>query len=74
LMHLFTHKQLQHWVRESSTRADAQDIHPAVIHAAAQMKLNKSGKFPERNFLAFVAVLAEEQYQGLENWDAGTLS
>ncbi len=72
LMHLFTHNRLEHWVRASAKNATAQDIHPAVIHAAAQMKLNKSGKFPERKFLSLVAELASEQYQGLADWDPST--
>lgn len=70
LMHLFTHNRLQQWVRTSANNATAQDIHPAVIHAAAQMKLNKSGKFPERKFLSVVAALASERYGELVGWDA----
>jgi hypothetical protein len=68
LMHLFTHNRLGKWVRTSPRNATVQDIHPAVIHAAAQMKLNKNGKFPERKFLSLVAELASEQYRGLADW------
>ena len=59
-------------VRTSANNATAQDIHPAVIHAAAQMKLNKSGKFPERKFLSLVAELASDQYRGLAEWISDT--
>ncbi len=72
LMHLFSHNRLEQWVRTSANNATAQDIHPAVIHAAAQMKLNKSGKFPERKFLSLVAALASEQYRGLAGWGPTT--
>jgi hypothetical protein len=71
-MHLFTHNRLQQWVRTSANNAIVQDIHPAVIHAAAQIKLNNSGKFPERKFLSVVAALASERYGGLVGWDANT--
>ncbi|MDH3282779.1 MAG: hypothetical protein OEQ18_16865 [Gammaproteobacteria bacterium] len=62
LMHLFTNGRLQRWSRTSAGGRDAQDIHPAVVHVAAQMKLNANGKFPERKFLAAVAQAADRIY------------
>lgn len=70
LMHLFTRGRLRAWVRASPTKTDTSDIHPAVIHTAAQMKLNQNRKFPERKFLAVVAQLAEEHYRELGDWKA----
>lgn len=62
LMHLFARGRLQRWSRTSAANPNAQDLHPAVVHVAAQMKLNASGKFPERKFLAAVAEVADQIY------------
>ena len=62
LMHLFTRDRLRRWVRVSPGDRNAQDIHPAVVHVAAQMKLNRNGKFPERKFWSAVAEIADRVY------------
>lgn len=69
LMHLFVARRLQDWVRTSPGRSDAQDIHPAVIHAAAQTRLKRNGRFPERRFLERVREIAGRYYATLDDWD-----
>jgi len=72
LMHLFTRDRLRRWVRTNAGDRNAQDIHPAVVHVAAQMKLNRNGKFPERKFLSAVADIADRVYASRDNWPPGT--
>lgn len=68
LMHLFAENRLKRWVRINTRNKDTKDIHPAVMHVAAQMHLNRNGKFPERKFLAAVAAVATEYYSDLPDW------
>ncbi len=68
LMHLFAGGQLTSWVRPSPNNSNAQDIHPAVVHVAAEMPLNRNGKFPTRKFLAEVDKIAAARYQHVESW------
>ncbi len=64
LMYLFTGDRLRAWVRPSADCRRAHDIHPAVVHVAAEMALNRKGRFPERKFLAAVAETADRVYAG----------
>ena len=60
LMDLFNNQRLGGWVRTNPRNPQSQDIHPAVIHAAAQHKLKPNGRFPVERFLEAVAKFAEE--------------
>lgn len=68
LMHLFSGQQLGAWVRTNVHHSDSQDIHPAVIHVAAQMGVNKNGKFPPRRFIREVENVAAQYYYDLPGW------
>ncbi len=48
------------WVRQNPDDPEAQDVHPAVIYAAAEVGLDSKGHFPHEAFRSRVAELAEE--------------
>lgn len=60
LMDLFNRNRLSEWVRTSPRNSKAQDIHPAVVHVAAQLKVKKNGRFPEKRFLQAVQEVAAQ--------------
>ncbi len=68
LMQLFTANGLGPFVRPSRAGTHASDIHPAVIHVAAQMRLTDSMKFPPKRFLAAVAEVAQHRYPEVDGW------
>jgi len=65
LMDLYNNNRLGRWIRTSPRNRNAQDIHPAVVHVAAQYKLKKNGRFPEKRFLQAV----EEMAAAYPSWD-----
>lgn len=71
LMDLFNRDKLSGWVRVSPRNEKAQDIHPAVVHVAAQFKINKNGKFPEKRFLQAVSDIAA-RYPAWDELDTGS--
>jgi len=68
LMDLYTRDRLKPWVRPGSRDRNTSKLHPALVHVAAEMKLNKNGRFPERRFLAAVADMA----RNYPDWDEST--
>lgn len=68
LMDLFVRNRLGPWVRNSAGKTDARDIHPAVVHVAAQMRLKRNGRFPERRFIEAVEQLV--RHESAPEWSA----
>lgn len=71
LMHLFTRDRLGPWVRTSAGHADARDIHPAVVHVAARMRLKRNGRFPERRFIEALEEFARSELARSQPADDG---
>ncbi len=60
-------EDLAQWVRESPDKPESQ-IHPAVIEAAATIKLTKALRFPLPEFLREVHRIASEKYPEGDAW------
>jgi hypothetical protein len=60
LLDVFRIGTVSEWCCQNPKDPEAQDIHPAVIYAAAELKLNAEGHFPADEFHARVAALVSE--------------
>ena len=60
LMHLLKRGHLQQWVTTNESN-NFQSFHPAVLLAAAEVKLTNTAKFPVNRFLAHVKTILEEE-------------
>ena len=60
LMHLLRRGHLQQWVTTNDSN-NFQSFHPAVLLAAAEVKLTNTAKFPVNRFLAHVKTILEEE-------------
>ena len=60
LMHLLRRGHIQEWITSSESN-DFQSFHPAVLLAAAEVKLTNSAKFPVKRFIAHVEHIIEQE-------------
>ena len=63
LMDIFRKNAVAEWIKDDLDNPRAKAIHPAVIYAAAEVKLNKKGDFPLKKFLARVKEIAHTQIE-----------
>ena len=59
LQALIQHGVLGKWV-QTSTDGQAYEVHPAVLHAAAEVPMTKKGRFPRQAFLRKVQQIMDE--------------
>ena len=59
LMHLLRRGHIQSWIT-SSEENEFQSFHPAVLLAAAEVRLTNTAKFPVKRFVARVEAILEE--------------
>lgn len=62
LMHLLRRGHIQHWITSSETN-NFQSFHPAILLAAAEVKLTNTAKFPVKRFIAHVNTILEEELE-----------
>lgn len=61
LVQLVKRGHLHAWVTTSEETAEVQQFHPAVLLAAAEVKLTKNGHFPATQFLVRVEEIRHEE-------------
>ena len=59
LMHLLRRGHIQSWIT-SREENEFQSFHPAVLLAAAEVRLTNTAKFPVKRFVARVEAIIEE--------------
>lgn len=62
LLHLMRRGHIAHWMHESA-ESDRQQYHPAVLLAAAEVKLTRNAHFPADRFNARVEQIIEQEGQ-----------
>ncbi len=61
LMQLVRRGHLEAWLTTSEEAPEVQQFHPAVLLAAAELKLTKNGRFPVNQFLHRVEEILHEE-------------
>ena len=59
-MHLLRRGHIKAWITSSETN-DFQSFHPAVLLAAAEVKLTNTAKFPVKRFIAQIEQIINQE-------------